>query len=154
MKQISLYSDGACSGNPGPGGYGAVFVYGEHRKSLSKGYRHTTNNRMELLGVIEPLESLKEPCEVLVTTDSQYVANAINKGWIKGWIKNGWKTAGKKSVKNKDLWVRFVKMMNKHSLTIEWVRGHDGHAENEECDQLAVEAREGKNLKEDKGYDA
>lgn len=153
MKKVTLYSDGACSGNPGPGGYGAVFVYGEHRKNLSRGFKHTTNNRMELLGVIEPLESLKEPCEVLVTTDSQYVANAINKGWLKGWQKKGWKTASKKPVKNQDLWNRLIKLMETHSLAIEWVRGHDGHAENEQCDVLAVSARSSKNLVEDEGYD-
>ena len=152
MKKITLYSDGACSGNPGPGGYGAVFIYGEHRKSLSMGYKHTTNNRMELLGIIEPMESLKYPCEVHAITDSQYIVNAINKGWIKGWIKKDWKTANKNPVKNQDLWNRLVKLMNKHNLTIEWVRGHDGHAENEECDRLAVLARESVNLKEDKGY--
>ena len=153
MKKIKLYSDGACSPNPGIGGYGAIFVYGEHRKELSKGYRNTTNNRMELLGIIEPMESLKELCEVHAVTDSQYVANAINKGWIKGWLNKGWKTAAKKPVKNQDLWNRLVKLMNKHSLTIEWVRGHDGHAENEQCDVLAVSAREGIDLAEDKGYD-
>ncbi len=154
MKKVTLYSDGACSGNPGPGGYGAVLVYGEHHKSLSKGYKHTTNNRMELLGVIEPMESLKEPCEVHAVTDSQYVANAINKGWIKNWVKKGWKTAAKKPVKNQDLWNRLIKLMDKHSLTIEWVRGHDGHSMNESCNDLAVAAREGTNLAEDKGYDA
>lgn len=154
MKKITLYSDGACSGNPGPGGYGAVFVYGEHSKELSKGYRHTTNNRMELLGIIEPMESLKEPCEVHAVTDSQYITNAINKGWIDNWVKKGWKTAAKKPVKNQDLWNRLIELMNKHSLTIEWVRGHNGHPMNESCDDLAVSAREGTNLAEDKGYDA
>ena len=152
MKKITLYSDGACSPNPGVGGYGAIAVYKAHRKEFSKGFKSTTNNRMELLGLIEPMESLKEPCEVHAVTDSQYVANAINKGWIKGWIKKGWKTAAKKPVKNQDLWNRLIKLINKHSLTVEWVRGHDGHTENERCDILAVEAREGINLAEDKDY--
>lgn len=154
MKKIKLYSDGACSGNPGPGGYGAMVTYGEHRKEFSKGFRHTTNNRMELLGLIEPMEALKEPCEVHAITDSQYVVNAINKGWIKGWIKKGWKTAANKTVKNQDLWNRLVKLMNTHTLTIEWVRGHDGHPENVHCDGLAVAARYRDNLEEDKGFDA
>ena len=154
MKVIKLYSDGACSPNPGVGGYGAIFIYGEHRKELSMGYKYTTNNRMELLGIIEPMESLKEPCEVHAVTDSQYISNAVNKGWIKGWIKKGWKTATKKSVKNQDLWNRLIKLMNKHNLTIKWVKGHNGHTENEQCDILAVAARSGSNLEEDKGYNA
>lgn len=151
MKKIKLYSDGACSGNPGPGGYGAILTYKTVNKQLSRGYRRTTNNRMELLGVIEPLESLKEICEVHIVTDSQYVANAINQEWIKNWVKNGWKTAGKKPVKNQDLWKRFISLIEEHDLTIEWVKGHDGHTENEICDSLAVKAISGK-LVEDKGY--
>jgi ribonuclease HI len=107
---------------------------------------------MELLGIIEPMESLKEPCEVHAVTDSQYITNAVNKGWIKNWVKKGWKTAAKKPVKNQDLWNRLIDLMNEHSLTVEWVRGHDGHAENEQCDQLAVSAREGTDLVEDEGY--
>jgi ribonuclease HI len=154
IKQVTLYSDGACSGNPGPGGFGSILVYGPHRQELAKGYKHTTNNRMELLGVIEPMEILTEPCKVHAITDSQYVANAVNKGWIQNWVKKGWKTAARKPVKNQDLWNRLIKMMDKHSLTIEWVRGHDGHAENERCDKIAVAARESTDLVEDSGYDA
>ncbi len=151
MKKVTLHSDGACSGNPGPGGYGAILTYKTVNKQLSKGYKRTTNNRMELLGVIEPLESLKEVCAVHITTDSQYVAKAINQGWIKNWVKNDWKTAGKKPVKNQDLWERFIDLIEKHSLTIEWVKGHAGHTENEICDSLAVKAISGK-LIEDEGY--
>lgn len=153
MRKITLYSDGACSGNPGPGGYGAIISYADRvSQDFSKGYQHTTNNRMELMGIIEPLESLEDEYEIHIVTDSQYVANAINKGWIKGWVKRGWKTAGKKPVKNQDLWNRFIHLINKHSITIEWVRGHDGHPMNESCDGLAVSARLGNDLYEDKGY--
>ena len=154
MKKVILHSDGACSGNPGPGGYGAILTYKSITKQLSKGYKCTTNNRMELLGVIEPLESLKEVCEVHIVTDSQYVANAINQGWIKNWVKNGWKTAGKKPVKNQDLWNRFIKMINNHNITIEWVKGHDGHIKNEICDSLAINAISSSKLVEDEGYNA
>jgi len=152
MEKIILYSDGACSGNPGPGGYGAMIVFKETSKCMSKGYKLTTNNRMELLGIIEPLESLDEEHEISIITDSQYITNAINQGWIKSWIKNGWKTSSKKPVKNQDLWNRFIHLINKHNLTIQWVKGHDGHSENEYCDTLAVKARQGKNLHEDIGY--
>ncbi len=152
MKKVVLHSDGACSFNPGPGGYGAILIYKDTSKHLSKGFIRTTNNRMELLGVIEPLESLKEVCEVHITTDSQYVANAINQGWIDNWVAKDWKTAAKKPVKNQDLWRRFITLIDKHDITIEWVRGHSGHAENEICDSLAVSAISGE-LIEDEGYD-
>lgn len=153
MKKVKIYADGACSPNPGVGGYGAMLVYQDKSKDMSKGFKNTTNNRMELLGIIEPLESLKEVCEVHIVTDSQYVANAINQNWIKSWIKKGWKTAAKKPVKNQDLWNRFIHMINKHTITIEWVRGHVDHPENTHCDGMAVAARMGSNLVEDEGYD-
>ncbi len=159
MKEITLYSDGACSGNPGPGGWGAIFFDGGYdgtsflKEASSKGYKHTTNNRMELLGVIEPLETLKEKCKITVVTDSQYVANAINQGWLDNWIKKGWKTAGKKPVKNQDLWNRLIHLLNKHDITMKWVKGHDGHIENTCCDLAAVKAREGNDLHIDEGYD-
>lgn len=159
LKKLILFSDGACSGNPGPGGWGATFFEGDIDgesvllEASSKGYKHTTNNRMELLGVIEPLSALKEKCDVTVITDSQYIANAINQGWLNNWIKKGWKTAGKKPVKNQDLWNKLIHLLNKHKITMRWVRGHDGHIENEVCDILAVKAREGSNLHDDKGYD-
>ena len=153
MKTVTLYSDGACSGNPGPGGYGAMFVYEDTSRCESKGFKLTTNTRMELLGIIEPLEGLDEKHFVRIVTDSQYVANAINQGWIDSWIKKGWKTSSKKPVKNQDLWNRLIHLLNKHDITIEWVRGHDGHPENEHCDRLAVKARDRKELYEDDGYD-
>ena len=144
ISDMKLYSDGACSGNPGPGGYGAIFFFSPQNKvSFSKGYKLTTNNRMELLGVIAPLEHMtewREDLTIEIITDSQYVANAINKGWLENWVNNGWKTSGKKKVKNKDLWERFLLLLDKQTITIKWVKGHDGHPENEECDRLAVAA--------------
>jgi len=151
MKKITLHSDGACSGNPGPGGWGAILTYKTASKYFSQGYKHTTNNRMELLGIIEPLEALTEVFEVHIVTDSQYVSNAINQGWIKNWVKNGWKTAAKKPVKNQDLWNRFISLIDEHKITIDWVKGHAGHTENEICDKLAVKAISGE-LDEDEGY--
>lgn len=155
IKKATLYSDGACSGNPGPGGYGAILIYEDNidHKPFSKGYKHTTNNRMELLGIIEPLETLEERHEIIVITDSQYVVNAINKKWLHSWIVQSWKTAGKKLVKNQDLWTRMLDVLNNHRITMQWVRGHSGHSENERCDELAVKARKGKNLYIDKGYE-
>lgn len=141
-KEIYLYSDGACSGNPGPGGWGAILQYKETEKELSGGEKDTTNNRMELMGVISALESLKEQCKVTVFTDSQYIANAFTKKWLDSWQKNGWKTAGKKAVKNQDLWERLLRQAAVHKLEWQWVRGHSGHPENERCDQLAVAARD------------
>ncbi len=141
-KEITLYSDGACSGNPGPGGWGAILRYKGTEKELSGGEKETTNNRMELMGVISGLESLKEPCQVTVVTDSQYIANAFTQHWLDNWQKNGWKTAGKKPVKNKELWERLLKQAAIHQLGWQWIRGHSGHPENERCDQLAVAARD------------
>lgn len=141
-KQISIFTDGACSGNPGPGGWGAILRYKNHEKEISGCEKETTNNRMELLAVINALESLKTKCIVDIFTDSQYIANAFNKGWLEKWQQNGWKTAAKKPVKNKELWLRLVKMAQKHDLNWNWVKGHAGHPENERCDQLAVAARD------------
>lgn len=152
-KNIAIYTDGSCLGNPGPGGYGAVMVYGKHRKEMSEGFALTTNNRMELLAPIVALNALTEPCNVDITTDSQYVKNGIN-SWIKGWKKNGWRTSAKKPVKNVDLWQRLDEAVQKHHVTWHWVKGHSGHPENERCDDLARDAASGKNLKEDKGYQA
>lgn len=136
-KNILIYTDGSCLGNPGPGGYGAVLIYNDNRKELSKGYKKTTNNRMEMRAVISALESLKEPCNVTLYTDSQYVKNAITKKWIDNWLKNGWKTSAKKPVKNKDLWIQFLPLIKKHTVDFRWVKGHTGHPENERCDELA-----------------
>ena len=146
--QITIYTDGAASGNPGPGGYGAVLISGQHRKELSQGYKHTTNNRMELLAVIVALEALKtSPCEVTVYTDSKYVADAVAKGWVFSWVKKRFK--GKK---NPDLWMRFLEVYKKHNVNFVWVKGHAAIPENERCDQLAVEASKKNDLLNDEGY--
>ncbi len=150
-KAVQIFTDGSCLGNPGPGGYGAILIYGKHRKELSQGYKHTTNNRMELLAPIVALNCLHEPCEVDITTDSQYVKNGINQ-WIHNWRKNGWKTAAKKPVKNADLWQQLDDAVNRHQVRWHWVKGHSGHSENERCDDLAREAAESSNLLEDSGF--
>lgn len=136
LKQIDLFTDGSCLGNPGPGGYGAVMVYGKHRKEISAGFRLTTNNRMELMAAIMGLRTLNEPCQVRLTTDSQYVRQGITQ-WIHNWKKRGWKTADKKPVKNVDLWQRLDAALGQHQIKWEWVKGHAGHPENERCDELA-----------------
>jgi ribonuclease HI len=142
MKKVELFADGACSGNPGPGGWGTILRFKEAEKELSGGEKDTTNNRMELMGVISGLESLKEACIVAVFTDSQYIANAFLKDWLAAWQKNGWKTAAKKPVKNRELWERLLKQANRHKLSWNWIKGHAGHPENERCDVLAVAARD------------
>ncbi|WKD50854.1 ribonuclease HI [Microbulbifer spongiae] len=136
MKQITIYTDGACRGNPGPGGWGALLVYGEREKELFGGEAHTTNNRMELLAAIKALEALKQPCEVDLHTDSQYLRQGIT-GWINNWKKNGWKTANKKPVKNADLWRQLDQNVSRHQVRWHWVKGHAGHPGNERADQLA-----------------
>lgn len=138
MKQVTIYSDGACSGNPGPGGYGTVLVYNGIEKELSEGFESTTNNKMELLGCIKGLEALKEPCKVTVISDSKYLCDAINQGWLVSWKARGWKKADKKPVLNQDLWLRLDKQLSVHSVTFEWIKGHNGHHYNERCDTLAV----------------
>ena len=140
MKTVYVFTDGACSGNPGPGGWGAVLRYKETEKELSGSDSNTTNNRMELTACIEALKALKEPCCVILTTDSQYVVNGITKGWAEGWRKNGWKKADKKPALNADLWESLLCEIARHEVTFEWIKGHDGHTENERCDRLAVEA--------------
>ena len=153
MKKVQLYTDGSCLGNPGPGGYGIVMSFNQHRKELSQGYQLTTNNRMELLATIVGLQQLKEPCEVVLTTDSQYVKNGINQ-WIHNWKRNGWKTAAKKPVKNVDLWQLLDEVITKHNVDWRWVKGHSGHPENERCDDLARQAAESNELLPDTGYSA
>lgn len=138
MKKVTLYSDGACSGNPGPGGYGAILVYNGIEKEISDGFENTTNNRMELLGVIVALEKLKEPCEVEVVSDSKYLCDAINKGWLENWQTRGWKKADKKPVLNVELWQRLIKLLGIHNVSFTWVKGHAGHEYNERCDKMAV----------------
>lgn len=151
MKQIDIYTDGSCLGNPGPGGYGAVMIFNQHRKEISQGFKNTTNNRMELLAAIEALVSLSEKCTVSLTTDSQYVKNGINQ-WIHNWRKNGWRTSDKKAVKNSDLWKRLDEQVNRHDVKWFWVKGHSGHPENERCDDLARQAAESNHQLVDEGY--
>jgi ribonuclease HI len=147
---ISIYTDGACSGNPGPGGYGIVLISGVHRKEVSQGYRLTTNNRMELLAVIVALEMLKlDGCDVTVYTDSKYVSDAINQNWIYSWLKKGFK-----KVKNPDLWKRFLAIYPKHTVKFVWVKGHADNKENNVCDRLAVEGSKSKNLLVDEYFEA
>lgn len=138
MKEVLIFTDGACSGNPGPGGYGVILRYGDTEKELSGGERETTNNRMELRGVIAGLSALKEPCCVTVITDSQYVYNGITKGWAASWRKKGWRKNDGKPALNPDLWEELLSLIEKHKVKFEWVRGHNGHPENERCDALAV----------------
>ena len=152
MKKIEIYTDGSCLGNPGPGGYGTVLIFNKHRKELAEGYKRTTNNRMEMLACIKGLEQLSEPCEVDLTTDSQYVRQGITQ-WIHNWKKRGWKTAAKAPVKNVDLWKALDVAQEKHKVQWHWVKGHSGHPENERCDDLAREAAEAKPTQEDVGYD-
>lgn len=138
QRYVEVFTDGACSGNPGPGGWGVVLRYGEHEKELSGGEVNTTNNRMELTAAIEGLAALKESCMVLLVTDSKYVADGIQKGWAEAWRKNGWRKADKKPAQNIDLWERLLNLLEKHTVNIKWVKGHAGHPENERCDKLAV----------------
>ncbi|MGN1319501.1 MAG: ribonuclease HI, partial [Acutalibacteraceae bacterium] len=139
MKNVEIFTDGACSGNPGPGGWGAILRYNGHEKELSGGEVNTTNNRMELTAVISALQSLKEPCKVTLTTDSKYVSDGINQGWAKSWQKNGWRKGDKKPALNPDLWQKLLELLEIHEVNIVWVKGHAGHPENERCDALAVE---------------
>lgn len=138
MKQIEIYTDGACSGNPGPGGWGAVLVYNGKEKELSGSEKETTNNRMELTAVIMALNALNQPCEVKLTTDSKYVCDTVNKGWVYSWRKNGWKKSDKKPALNVDLWKELLSLLEKHEVEFIWVKGHNGHKYNEICDALAV----------------
>ena len=154
---VKIYTDGAARGNPdGPGGYGSVLEYvdtkGElHVKEISQGYVRTTNNRMELMAVIAGLEALNRPCTVEVYSDSQYVVNAFNQHWVDGWIKKGWKRGKNEHVKNVDLWKRLLDAKSRHSVTFHWVKGHDGHPQNERCDELATTAADGTELIVDEG---
>ncbi len=140
MKNVEIYTDGACRGNPGPGGYGCILVYGAHRKELSGGERSTTNNRMELLAAITGLSALKEPCAVTLYSDSKYLVDAITLGWLTGWQKKNYRRGTKDEVKNIDLWERLSALLLYHTVEFVWVKGHDGHAENERCDALATAA--------------
>lgn len=153
--QVKIYTDGAARGNPdGPGGYGAVLEYVDpkgtlHTKELSQGYKKTTNNRMELMAVIVALEALNRPCEVELYSDSKYVVDAFNQHWIDSWLKKGWKRGKNELVKNADLWKRLLKAKEPHQVTFIWVKGHDGHPQNERCDTLATTAADGNDLSDD-----
>ena len=140
MKNVTIYCDGACSGNPGPGGYGTILVYQGHEKELSAAEAQTTNNRMELMGAIAGLELLREPCEVTLVSDSRYLCESILQGWVFQWEKNGWKKSDNKPALNLDLWERMLRHLRRHQVQVQWVKGHAGHAYNERCDQLAVQA--------------
>ena len=147
LPQVNMFSDGACSGNPGPGGWGTILQFTDaagkmHEKELSGGEAHTTNNRMELMGVISGLEALVKPCAVTVTTDGKYVVDSITKRWVYGWQRNGWVKSDKKPALNADLWERLLPLLERHKVTFCWVKGHAGHPENERCDALAVARRE------------
>lgn len=152
-SQVVLFTDGACSGNPGRGGYGVLMIHGPHRKELSGGFRKTTNNRMELLAVIEGLKSLKRSCKVSVYTDSNYIVQAVNKGWARRWRANGWMRNKKECAENPDLWAQLLALCDAHEVAFTWVRGHAGHPENEYVDNLAVMAAQGADLAIDEHYE-
>ena len=139
MKKVEIYTDGACRGNPGKGGWGAVLVYNGREKELSGGERETTNNRMELTAAIKALGQLREPCEVTLTSDSKYLIDAITKGWVKSWKSKGWKKSDGKEALNVDLWEELLPLLDTHKVTFVWVKGHDGHPYNERCDKLATD---------------
>lgn len=151
-KQVTIYTDGACSGNPGPGGYGAILIYGDSRREISGGYCSTTNNRMEMMAAIAALEMLKEPCQVRLFSDSRYLVDSIQKGWVYSWRKKNWKKSDKSRAANVDLWMRLLELLGRHQVTFSWVEGHAGHPENERCDELSVQALRSDSLQEDTGY--
>jgi len=153
IKQVSIYTDGGCIGNPGPGGYGVVLLYGNHRKELSGGFRLTTNNRMEVTAAIVGLSALKTKCKVTLYTDSQYLANAIMKGWANRWRKNGWKRNRKEKALNSDLWENLLRLCEQHEVEFVWIQSHNGNPENERCDRLSIEAAQRKDLPPDIGYE-
>lgn len=152
-KQVILYTDGACIGNPGPGGYGVVLQYQSHRKELSGGYRQTTNNRMEITAAIVGLQALREKCHVTLYSDSEYLVKAISNGWAQRWRTNGWKRNKKNRALNPDLWEKLLKLCEYHEVEFKWVRGHAGNIENTRCDELAMHAAQSPNLPIDEGYD-
>ncbi len=153
-KHVTIYTDGGSLGNPGPGGYGAVLRYNGHKREISGGYRLTTNNRMELMAAIKALKALKEPCDVTLHTDSQYVANGITKGWAKRWRANDWMRNKKEKALNADLWAQLLALCEEHNVTFVWVRGHAGIPDNERCDKLAKEAAQQADLLPDAPYEA
>lgn len=153
MKEVIIHTDGACRGNPGPGGYGAVLVSGRHRLELAEGYLRTTNNRMELLAAIASFEKLTTPCRVTLWSDSRYLVDAMTKGWLRGWKARGWVTSKREPVKNAELWRRLESATRPHAVEWRWLRGHAGHPENERCDELAVAASRAPDRKVDEGFE-
>lgn len=153
LREVTIYTDGACIGNPGPGGYGVVLLYGRHRKELSGGFRLTTNNRMEIMAAVVGLCSLRARCSVTLYSDSQYLVDAIEKGWAVRWRTNSWKRNKKEKVVNPDLWEQLLDLCDQHEINFKWVRGHSGNVENERCDQLAVQAARRDNLPPDTAYE-
>lgn len=153
-KQVIIFTDGACLGNPGPGGYGAVLIYGDHRKEISGGFRLTTNNRMEIMAAIAALRALKTPCQVDLYSDSQYLVNAMMKSWVRRWRDQGWMRTKTAKAKNPDLWEQLLRLCERHQVRFHWLRGHNGHNENERCDELANQAALASELPPDKGYEA
>ncbi len=152
MKKIIIYTDGSSRGNPGPGGYGTLMIYQDHRKELSGGFAKTTNNRMEILAALTGIESLLEPCQITVYSDSKYVIDTMDKGWIHGWKKKGWSRGPNKPLKNADLWQRMAEAIHGHQISWKWVKGHSGQPENERCDQLATEAADLRGNPKDSGF--
>ena len=152
IKEVTIYTDGACDPNPGPGGYRAVLIFGHHRKELSGGFRQTTNNRMEIYAVIAGLQALKEPCRVKLFCDSEYVVKAMSEGWAHRWQANNWHRTKQEKAANHDLWQRVLNLCNKHEVKFFWIRGHSGIPENERCDQLSMQALRHGNLPIDEGY--
>ena len=156
MKRVSIYTDGSCLGNPGPGGWAALLTLEgtAHSKEIAGGYRLTTNNRMEIMAVVAALAALRESCEVALFTDSQYVANAVEKGWLASWRKNGWVKADRKPVRNADLWQALLPELDRHKVQLRWIQGHAGHPENERCDFLARDFASRADLPPDPGFRA
>ncbi|MDC0834747.1 ribonuclease HI [Leptolyngbya valderiana BDU 20041] len=152
-KHVTIYTDGACSGNPGVGGYGTILSYGEHQKELSGGFRKTTNNRMEMMAAIVGLQALKQPCKVSLYSDSKYLVDAMKQGWAKRWKANGWRRNKKEMAKNPDLWQQLLELCDRHQVEFFWVKGHAGHPENERCDALAVAASRQDELLVDEEYE-
>ena len=153
LPQVIIYTDGACAGNPGPGGYGVILKSGRHRKEISAGYRLTTNNRMELMAVIAGLEAVKESCRITLYTDSQYIADSINQRWVYKWREKGWRRGKKEKAQNVDLWEKILDLLDEHVVEVKWLRGHAGDPENERADLLAVQASRGPELQIDEYYE-
>ena len=152
LKKVDIYTDGGALGNPGRGGYAAILVHGGHKKEISGGYQHTTNNRMEMTACIKALEMLKYPCKITLYSDSKYLVDGVTKGWAKRWRSNGWKRNKKDMAENIDLWQKLLELIEPHDIEFQWVKGHSGHPENERCDELVKLAAGQDSLPEDEGY--